>query len=32
MTDAARAQTGDEIRARLAKGELVAKVTRVVKK
>ena len=32
MTDAARAQTGDEILARLARGELVAKVTRVVKK
>jgi exodeoxyribonuclease VII large subunit len=32
MTDAATAQAGDEIRARLAKGELIAKVTKVVKK
>jgi len=32
LTDASKANKGDEIRARLAKGELVAKVTKVVKK
>jgi len=32
MTDAATAKSGDEIRARLSKGELVANVTKVVKK
>ena len=31
MTDAATAETGDEIRARLSKGELLANVTRVIK-
>jgi exodeoxyribonuclease VII large subunit len=31
MTDAATATAGDEIRARLSKGELVASITRVVK-
>ncbi len=31
MTDAATASSGDEVRARLAKGELIAKVTKVVK-
>ena len=31
MTDAATATTGDEIRARLSKGELLASVTRVIK-
>ncbi len=31
MTDAATAKSGDEIRARLSKGELVASVTKVVK-
>ena len=31
MTDAATAKTGDEIRARLSKGQLVAKVTKVIK-
>ena len=31
MTDAATAKEGDEIRARLSKGELLAKVTKVVK-
>ncbi|MDJ0749970.1 MAG: exodeoxyribonuclease VII large subunit [Woeseiaceae bacterium] len=30
MTDASTAQTGDEIRARLSKGELLANVTRVI--
>ena len=32
LTDASNANKGDEIRARLAKGELVARVTKVVKK
>ena len=32
MTDAARARTGDEILAQLARGQLVAKVTKVVDK
>ena len=32
MTDAATAKVGDEIRAHLSKGELIAKVTKVVKK
>jgi exodeoxyribonuclease VII large subunit len=32
LTDASEANKGDEIRARLSKGELVAKVTKVVKK
>ena len=32
LTDASKAHKGDEIRARLSKGELVAKVTKVVKK
>jgi exodeoxyribonuclease VII large subunit len=32
MTDAATAKVGDEIRARLSKGELIAEVTKVVKK
>ena len=32
MTDAATAKIGDEIRAHLSKGELIAKVTKVVKK
>ena len=32
LTDASKANKGDEIRARLSKGELVAKVTKVVKK
>jgi exodeoxyribonuclease VII large subunit len=31
MTDAATAASGDEIRARLSKGELIAKVTKVIK-
>ena len=31
LTDAAKARQGDEIRARLAKGELLASVTRVIK-
>ncbi len=31
MTDAATATTGDEVRAKLSKGELVANVTRVIK-
>ena len=31
MTDAATASPGDEIRARLSKGELVANVTKVIK-
>jgi exodeoxyribonuclease VII large subunit len=31
MTDAATANSGDEIRARLSKGELVANVTKVIK-
>jgi len=31
MTDAASAKSGDEIRARLSKGKLVAKVTKVIK-
>ena len=31
MTDAATANTGDEIRARLSKGQLVARVTKVIK-
>lgn len=31
MTDAATVRSGDEVRARLAKGELIAKVTKVVK-
>jgi len=31
MTDAASANVGDEIRARLSKGELLANVTRVIK-
>ncbi len=31
MTDASTARSGDEIRARLSKGELVANVTRVIK-
>ena len=32
MTDAAAASSGDEIRARLSKGQLVARVTKVIKK
>ena len=32
LTDASEAKSGDDIRARLSKGELVAKVTKVVKK
>jgi exodeoxyribonuclease VII large subunit len=32
MTDAASAKSGDEIRARLSKGELIAKITKVIKK
>jgi exodeoxyribonuclease VII large subunit len=32
LTDAAEAKAGDEIRARLSKGELVANVTKVIKK
>ena len=32
LTDAAEVKSGDEIRARLSKGELVAKVTKVVKR
>ena len=31
LTDAAAAKVGDEIRARLSKGELVANVTKVIK-
>ncbi|MGB5689623.1 MAG: exodeoxyribonuclease VII large subunit [Woeseiaceae bacterium] len=31
MTDAATAESGDEIRARLSKGELIARVTKVIK-
>ena len=31
MTDAATANTGDEIRARLSKGQLVARVVKVIK-
>ena len=31
MTDAATAESGDEIRARLSKGELLANVTKVIK-